>query len=239
MSDEALILRNDRERTVSFTQTALAIKSAALERSALIARVKTAEDQAQAVEATAGLKRVHADAEKARKACKDPVIKFGRDIDAAHESFTKDINTELLRLSTLVANFQMLERERLMAEQQMENERLAKLERERAAEVAKATSLAQIDDIREQYAERVRLESPPPKPVAKAAGQSVMDDWDVEVFDIWLLARTHPGCVKIEPRVSEIKGLLKAGVREVAGVRAKPILRNVVRASKDVPAIDV
>lgn len=239
MPDEALILRNDRERTVTFTETALAIKSAALEKSALIARVKTAEDQSQAVDATAGLKRVHADAEKARKACKDPVIKFGRDIDAAHELFIREVGQEILRLDTLVAGFQMLERERLRAEQQRENERLAQIERERAAEVAKATSLEQVDEIKAQYSERARLESPVPKPIAKAAGQSVTDDWKIEVTDIWLLARTHPACVKIEPMVSQIKCLLKAGVKEIAGVRYEPIIRNVVRASKDVPAIDV
>jgi len=239
MSNEALIIRNDLQRTIQFTETANALKQVALEKSALIAKVRTAEDQAQAVEATAGLKRVHADAEKARKACKDPVIKFGRDIDAAHAAFTKDLGDEILRLDTLVAGFQQMERERVRAEQQRENERLTALERERAAEVAKAQTLEQVDEIKAQYNERAALEVPPVRPVAKAAGQSVTEDWEVEVFDIQLLSRAHPGCVKIEPLISQIKGLLKAGVKEVAGVRYKPILRNVVRASKDVPAIDV
>lgn len=46
--------------------------------------------------------------------------------------------------------------------------------------------------------------------------------------DVWLLAKSHPGCVKIEPRISEIKSLLNNGVK-VAGVNAVRIQKSGVR----------
>jgi len=48
------------------------------------------------------------------------------------------------------------------------------------------------------------------------------------VTDVWLLAKSHPGCVKIEPRISEIKSLLNNGVK-VAGVNAVRIQKSGVR----------
>lgn len=53
-------------------------------------------------------------------------------------------------------------------------------------------------------------------------------DWEVTVTDVWLLAKSHPGCVKIEPRISEIKSLLNNGVK-VAGVNAVRIQKSGVR----------
>ena len=56
----------------------------------------------------------------------------------------------------------------------------------------------------------------------------------------WLKAAdvAHPVCVKIEPRLSEIKNLLDAGVK-VSGVTAKREIKAGVTSGKVRPAIDV
>ena len=47
-------------------------------------------------------------------------------------------------------------------------------------------------------------------------------DLEITVTNIWKLARSHPTCVTIEPRISEIKSLLKSGIK-VAGVTSKEL----------------
>lgn len=65
---------------------------------------------------------------------------------------------------------------------------------------------------------------------AVAQGQSVRTEWQVDIVDIWALARAHPACVTITPRMSEIKGLLDAGAK-VVGVSAKRVTIAGVRTA--------
>jgi len=65
---------------------------------------------------------------------------------------------------------------------------------------------------------------------AKAEGQTTRTEWEVNIVDIWALARGHPACVKIEPRLSEIKSLLDEGVK-VAGVTARRVTMVSVRTA--------
>ena len=238
MPNEALILVNRREFTVAFTETAIALKTAALEKAALIAKVKTREEQELAIAALRDLKRVTDDAEKARKACKEPVIKFGKDIDGSARVYVNEPAAEIDRLNYLVSEFQRLERIRIEAEQRAADETRKALDREKQAAIAQAATIEQIDDIREEFSRKEAAVVQEPTPIAKVQGQSVGEEWEIEVFDIWLLAKAHPACVSITERVGEIKSLLKAGV-DVKGVRAKKVIKNRVQASKDVPAINV
>lgn len=68
---------------------------------------------------------------------------------------------------------------------------------------------------------------------AKAHGQSVRMEWEVNVVDLWALARAHPACVTITPRLTEIKAILSAGGK-VAGVTAKQVPVVSVRGGKAV-----
>jgi hypothetical protein len=96
----------------------------------------------------------------------------------------------------------------------------AEAERQRleaAAQMQREAAKAELDRIQESQQRAAAA-----LPVAEAArveGQRVKTDWAVTVTDIWLLARCHPNAVKIEPRLSEIKSLLNAGV-DVKGVKA-------------------
>ena len=65
---------------------------------------------------------------------------------------------------------------------------------------------------------------------AVAQGQSVRTEWQLDIVDIWALARAHPACVTITPRLSEIKALLDAGAK-VVGVSAKRVTIAGVRTA--------
>lgn len=325
----ALIIRNDTRREISFTEQAAALKTAALEKSALIAKVANAEQQSVAVEAQQELATLAKSVEKARVAAKEPVLEFGRLIDSQARAFVLEVTSEQMRLSKLVGDFQQLEAakaaaaerarqleaERIEREQREEQQRilreeqeklavirrqeerlaLEKAEREAAAkreadesarkireasnaaarkkaeaEAVEQKRLRDIDDAKaREHAERAAVElkrqqelaqaathaeldaaqerasnaqaaidSAPFAAPARAEGQRVTTDWEITVSDIWLLAKAHPVCVKIEPQLREIKSLLNAGVK-VAGVTAAQVVKSSVTAKRAPAAIDV
>ena len=57
-------------------------------------------------------------------------------------------------------------------------------------------------------------------------------DYDITVVNIFDLARAHPVCVDMKPRLSEIKLLLKSGVEKIPGVNWKQIAKSSVRGGK-------
>lgn len=236
---QALIRRDDSRLSIDFTPAALELKSKALEVSALIGKVNDASSQEAAVQAQQQLSEALALVEKARVACKQPVLDFGRLIDSKAREFATELKEEQLRIAKLVGDFQFLEQERVRRAQQAENERLAALEREKAAELAKAKSHEELDKIQEKFDTRATQEAPQ-KPIApvRAAGQRVVEDFEIIVSDIHLLYRAHPNCVKMEALVGEIKSLLKAGVT-VRGVIAKPIVKAGVTRGRPMAAIEV
>lgn len=120
----------------------------------------------------------------------------------------------------------------LLAQQQ------AEIDRQRA--LAEAKSHEELDRINAQASQAAAALADKPKyePV-RATGQRVVEDWDITVSDIWALARAHPACVTITPRLSEIKGLLKAGVEKIPGVVARPTVKAGVTRGRQIAAIEV
>lgn len=116
-----------------------------------------------------------------------------------------------------------------------EAEAAASLQREiqRQKELADAESIEKLEAIHEKFNDAAA--ALPRVEMHRAEGQRVVEDWEIVVTDIWALARAHPACVKIEPRLSEIKAMLKLGQR-VAGVTAKPVVKSTTTAQR---AIDV
>lgn len=239
MNDQALIIRDDAHLTVSFTDGALALKESILANTGLIAHVNDGDEQKVAVAAQQDLAGLLNRAEKARKAAKEPVLQFGRAIDDAAKVFCRELKEEQVRLAELVGSFQQLEQKRIEAARRAENERLSALERERARALAEAKTMDEVDAVQEQFDRKTRDAAPPVEAItpARVEGQRIHEEWNITVTDIWLLAKAHPACVKIEPRLSEIKTLLNAGVK-VAGVTATRELRASVLANSRA-AIDV
>lgn len=240
MNETALITLDSGRLQSSFTSTAEALKETALTSAALIGKVENAGQQADAVAAQTELARIIRDVEKARKEAKQPIIDFGRQIDDKAKAFVKEIEAENWRIGALVNSFQELERKRVFAAQQAENARLAEIERQKAAEIAKARTHEQMEAVQEKFAERVKAEAPPIEAIAsaKAKGQVVTETWEFEVTDIHALYRHHPNLVKLEPIRGEIKSLLKNGV-DIKGVRGWKETNSNVRLGRTLAAIEL
>lgn len=224
----ALIVRNDAQLSIAFTEEANALKETALTAAALIGKVTNANEQAEAVTAQREIQQVLSQVEKARRACKEPVLEYGRKIDDAAKRFKEDLDAEMLRISRMVGDFQQLEQAKERAALAARNEELSRLEREKAAAVAQAKSHEQLDAIAEHFDRKAQ--AMPVVTAARVEGQIVRQDYEVEITDIWLLARLHPTCVEIKPRLSEIKELLKTGAK-LSGVKATPIVKSTVRVN--------
>jgi hypothetical protein len=120
----------------------------------------------------------------------------------------------------------------LLAQQQAEIDRQKKL--------AEAKSHEELDRIQAEHSNAMAAIAEAPKYEAvRSAGQRVEEDWAITVSDVWALARAHPGCVKIEPLVGQIKAMLKAGVTKIPGVTATPIVKAGVTRGRQPAAIEV
>jgi hypothetical protein len=98
------------------------------------------------------------------------------------------------------------------------------------SEEARLAVERKTEEARKDLEERVAMDTLSHAP-ATADGQRTRPEWEVIVSDVWALARAHPACVTIEPRLSEIKALLPAGIK-VAGVIAKRVVRVSVTTGK-------
>jgi len=235
MNTAALIRRDDSRFQITFTAEARRIKEAALDQSAAVVRVSDASQNAIAVEAQKAIKTALKLYEAARVECKEPVLDFCRSIDGAVKAEVADLKDEETRLARLVGDFQELELARQRAAEAARNAELMEIERRKAEEMAKAKTL----EDQQKAVERANQEAQavPPVKYVRAEGQLVKQDWQITITDVWALARAHPMCVKIEPRLTEIRALLDAGIR-VAGVSAVKVAKATVRTAPG-KALDV
>lgn len=225
--------RNDSQLKLEATQEAVAMRDEAVAASCLIGRVSNAVEQQEAVAAQVELQRILSLVEKAREQCKEPVLKFGRLIDAKAREFRQELEDEMLRVSKLIGDFQTLEQMKARASEQVRNQELQQIERDRQAALATVNSHEEADAVNEAFDNRVASQSPAPEP-PRVAGQRLMNDWDITVTDIHSLYRSHSHCVKLTPLMSEIKNLLKLGVK-INGVTAT----ETVKAGVKLPATKV
>jgi hypothetical protein len=240
MSDLPLMIRDDAARKLEMTGEAERLKTEALEQGATIGKVSDADGNQRAVVAQTAIAALLKLVEEARKAAKDPVLHFGRHIDEQAANWVRELKEEFARLSGLVGDFQQLEQARERAAKKLEDDRLAGLERERQAELAKAATHEELDAIQQKFDTRVQQEAPtaPIAPV-RAKGQRVEETIEFEVTDIHALYRAHPNLVKLTELRAEIKSCLKAGMK-VTGIRTwKETKASVrVRVGPQRPAIE-
>lgn len=236
--NDALIIRDDSQHLARFSTAAWALQARALESAALIGKVDDAEEQKAAVGAQVALNDLVKVIEKARVASKEPILKFSRLIDSRAKEFTIELQSELMRISTLIGTFQSMEMKRIAAAQAMENERLQSLEKERAAEVSQAKTADQIDLIDAKFSERAAVEALSIAAPERVAGQMIRETWNYAIENIHLLYARHPNCVKFTEKRAEILQLLESGVN-VQGIRAWQETKAGVRQSRAAKAIEV
>ncbi|HEX6827239.1 MAG TPA: hypothetical protein VF077_13050 [Nitrospiraceae bacterium] len=223
-----LITRHDAELRVSFSKEASAMIVQALEDAALIGRVTNGDEQTLAVAAQTSLDGVAKLFERDRKLVKAPVLEYSKAIDGAVKQTIAPIEAELMRIAKLNADYIQLQQAKERAALQAENERLLALERERAAQIAKANSHQEVEAIQADFNDRAKAESLAVPTVEKPKGLTARPDWDIEVTNPGLLYSRHPQCVELVPKLVEIKALLKAGVM-VEGVKATPKIVTSIR----------
>jgi hypothetical protein len=216
---------------------ALQLRDDALAGSALIGKVETSAQNELAVRAHIELKRIASTFEKARKALKEPILQAGRDLDRAVNAELIEVEKEIGRLSNLTTQFNQAEQRRVREEQEMQRRELERIDRERQEAIAKAANPQEVAAIEERAQQAAAVEA---KPIVatRAAGQVVKTDWEIQVTNPYELAKFHPDCVTIEPKLGNIKAHLAAGIT-VKGITAKQVTKSTVRAGTLPSAIEV
>lgn len=242
MSDFALIIPSSEVLAFDATlglvsfDAVLPSKEAALTSAAGVGRVASANDQEKAVAAQLELKRVLDVVCDAEEKFKAPLNKVRAEAISKSKTFRSEIEEELSRISRLIGDFQQMEIAKARAAEALRVKELQEADRKRQEELAKAQTLDERDEINSRHDEDAATVKPAVQPV-RVAGQRVAEDWEIIVTDVWKLARSHPTCVDVKPRLSEIKAMLNSGLK-VEGVTANKTIRATVRA-KSQPLIDV
>lgn len=227
----ALMTRDDARRVVTYTPDAVALRDDALAASALIGRVGDAVEQAAAVDAQRAIKTALKLLEDTRKACKEPVIEFGRVIDETAKKFRAGLESEEIRIATLVGNFQTAVLAKARAAEAARQAELNALEKKRQEELAKANTHEERDAINTRADEEAKAAKPAVVQV-QAKGQIVREQWAIKRIDSFVLAKARPDLVrKIEFDMTAIKALLNAG-EKLPGVEAEREVTSTVRAER-------
>ena len=224
-----LFRRDDTALSVSALELARQLSENALAMASLIGVVETPQQQERAVAVQVELKSYLDAVERSRKFVKQPVWDLGVKIDALANELSKDVKAEMVRVSVLVGEFQFAEAQRVRAVEAARLRDISEMELNRQIELSKAKTPEQAEVVQEKY--NAQAAALPVASAARVEGQTVTPDWEVKVSDAWLLARSHPSCVDIVPRIGEIKALLKAGVK-VQGIIATPITKAGVRVPR-------
>lgn len=233
MSDHngSLLIRDDSQLQVIISASATERKETALATASLVVKVSSPIQERMAVDALAALDSLLKEVEAARILIKAPILDFGRTIDKRAKDFIADLQAQKLRISKALGDYKALEDARTRSIQAARVAELNEIERNRQLARASAASIEELDLIDQRANEEVAAIAP--VPVSKTPGVAFKDDWDIEITDPGELAAKHPSCVRIEPKLGEIKALLNAGVT-VAGIVAKPKIKVQVRAKKEI-----
>lgn len=233
-----IIVRNDAGLTAAVHAEALALKQEALAVGALIGKVTNANEQADAVNAQTKIRELMVLVEKSRKEVKAPVIELGKKIDAAAAEFTDELVKEATRLGSMVSDYASLELMKQRAAEAARNAELTRLEKEREAALAQVKSHDEADAVQAHFNAKAAEVATPLPEAARAAGQVVKTDWKIAVTNPYDLARFHPACVDIKPRLVEIRTLLNNGIA-VKGITAEKVTTSTVRLGAAQKAIEV
>lgn len=231
MSDQALILRDDARLCASYTEHALALREEALSIGALVGKVSNDLENNEAAAAMTAIRTIKRDAEVARKAAKEPVLDFGRRIDAAAKDYLAPLDAEEIRLANLIGDFKALELARQRAAESAAKAELTRIEREREAALAQAKSEEQRNEIIERAHQEVQA-AKPEIVVSKPKGQIVKEVWEVQHIDQWTLAKAHPELVsEIVFDMRKVKAALDI-LGSLPGVMAKKVIDVSARAKR-------
>lgn len=228
----ALIRRDYGTFSVGWTEEAAARREDVLERGAMVGAVTNPEQLAALVDAQIAIKSLLKDVEEARKEVKGPVEKFGQAIDKGARAFRKTLEEEYERLCALARDYEAVKAQQRRAAEILARREVEELERKRQEQLQKAETVEQIDEIQAAHNEAVAAAQPPVIQDERPKGQIIKTDWHFTITNMRALWDAYPACVLVEPRRSEIKALLDAGITP-PGVEARKIINPTVRLPQD------
>ena len=120
---------------VTVSQVAIESKDRVLGASALIASVKTADDNRKCFEARRAIEGLSRELEKERKKVTDPINDWLRQFKATVDTQRQELEQESGRLAQLEKDFNLAEQRRVFEEQEAQRRELERIERERQAEL--------------------------------------------------------------------------------------------------------
>lgn len=204
------LVRNDSDLTVTIAPEIEEQKNDLLCSSFELIEVENDTDNEKAAVVLKSLRQHVKEVESSRKEIKAPVLAFGKAIDAAAKAHVEDLNKQGMRIAKLSGNFLSAKEAKRRAEIAAENERLAKIERERQAELAKADTHDERDFVNDDYDAKVEAEqvSAPVKD-DRPKGQRLIEKIEITVPDVKALYRAYPHLVDLNPRQGDIRELVK------------------------------
>lgn len=208
----------------------------------MVGRVSTPEENEASVKSELAIKALLKQMEDLRVELTRPALEHQRKLKAFFDQKGAELRAELQRLTRLSGDWIQLQEKKRQAEENARREELTRLEREREAAIAAATSHEEVEAVQAHFNDRAAVEAVPPPPIATVAkGQSAKPDWEWEIIDVHMFARCYPSCVKIEDKASEIKALLRAGAKmtEAQGIRVRQITKVGTRLPQSKAPIDV
>jgi hypothetical protein len=184
-----------------------------------------------AVNAIADIKRLMADAEKARKAIKEPFIEGGRAIDNAKAEFCVPLLSAWSGLDEQVTAYETGLRELAAEQERLRQKELVELQKT----LPPAEAQAQVEELAPQL------------PLVPAKGQSVRETWDYEVLDLAQLWMAYGArLVTLSEKRQAILDLINSpdcptryGVPGVPGLRVKRVVKSRIQPAKAPPLLDV
>jgi hypothetical protein len=246
-----LILATGAENiSITVTPEFSRARETALDKTALVINVEDDQSAASAIEAAQVAKGLIKAIETQRVEIKAPFLKAGKDIDEAARVATSQLYSEVKRIESLVGSHEQRKRDAIRAEQQRiatENaarEQAAREARQKAEEAAKKAAEAKSAAAKKKAeaeavaASRAALAAEvaaaeveeAPEDAKGIEGAAVTETFGVEITDIAALYKAHPNAVKLEPRLSVINDMIKAGIRDIPGVKLTPVAKVAARA---------
>lgn len=227
---EALIIYDPAANAVSVADKANDLIETLLSLAALIPDrdFKSAQEAEKADSIVRQIKEARRAFKKGHEQAKRPLIDAGREIDTAYRELDSKLDPAERYITKRTTNWLLLQQQIKRAEEQKQREELARIEREKAAEIAKAKSLEEVDQVREKFSEQekniVEVEVVPATP----KGQSLEMDWEIREVDVHKLYADHPNCCKLEYYPGKVKELLERGIK-VSGVKAERVPKTRIR----------
>lgn len=204
---EALVALDHARMAVVITPAAIVRRDLALEKSALIGKVKDEAALGDAATALAALQTEQRECEKARKLAKQPVIDYGKKIEFAFEQHVATLESDIRRIQSLISGYQQeqrLIREREAQARAAEELRLREEEQERLTEAKTAEEVRAVQERFEAKREALPVVAEAPQ----VKGLATQEWWFFEICDPMKFFRAQPGCCKIELLDGQVRAVV-------------------------------